>query len=70
MIRLVVVGVLTAIGVAMSAGVATAQETEPEPEINCFPLLSSLVCYLPITVGPFDITVPVDVGSVFPPTPS
>jgi hypothetical protein len=70
--RSVLVAGFTAVGLAVSAGVAVAQEEtpEPQPEINCFPILSSLICYLPVDIGPFNITVPVDIDSVFPPPPA
>ena len=65
--RLVGAAVATA-GIMVAVAVpASAQEETPPEDINCFPILSSLVCYLPVTIGPFNINVPVDVGSVFPP---
>lgn len=56
---------------ATGVGAASAQDAEPSPpEINCYPLLSSVVCHIPVTIGPFNITVPVNVESVFPPPPA
>lgn len=55
---------------ALTAGTAVAQEETPPSEVTCFPLLSSLVCHIPVNVpvGPFEFTGPfVVVESVFPP---
>lgn len=54
--RLTVTAMVAAFALAAPA-VAVAQEPEPEPpaEVNCFPLLSSLVCHIPVNVGPFNI---------------
>lgn len=35
-----------------SAGIASAADTQ-QPVVNCYPLLSAIICYLPVNVGPF-----------------
>ena len=43
-------------GLALAApSAAMAQEPAPQPpaEVTCYPLLSSLVCHIPVNVGPF-----------------
>jgi hypothetical protein len=65
--RLIAVSGIVALGLGVGAGTATAQEPVPAPPVtNCYPLLSSLVCTIPVNVGPFNITVPIE--SVFPPS--
>lgn len=59
------------LALSLTATPAAAQDEEPPAEVNCYPLLSSLVCEVPIAVGPFnfDIDVPVEFDSIFPPQP-
>jgi hypothetical protein len=59
--------------VMMAAAPTAIAQEEPAPtptEVTCYPLLSSLICEVPINVGPFvfDIDVPVEFDSVFPPS--
>lgn len=70
--------ILTALALAAGIGLATpvvamAQEPEPPAEVNCFPLLSSLVCHIPVNVGPFGpfefVILPNGLGSPPAPTP-
>lgn len=65
---------LATVAVAVTAtlavpGVALAQEQQPT-EVNCYPLLSSLICEVPVNVGPFNFDVDVPIESVFPPPPA
>lgn len=63
-------GLTVALGLAVP-GVAMAQEPAPPAEVTCLPLLSSLVCYIPINVGPFGpfVLFPNGLGSPPVPTP-
>jgi hypothetical protein len=63
-------GLATAMLIAVP-GVALAQEPTPPAEVTCLPLLSSLVCYIPVNVGPFGpfIFFPNGLGSPPPATP-
>ena len=57
-----------ALAMALLAAPAEAQDEQPPPEVNCYPLLSSLVCEVPVTIGPFnfDVDVPIEIDSIFP----
>ena len=45
--------------------IATPMATPMEDNVTCYPLFSAVICHLPVTVGPFDIDVPIN-GSLFP----
>lgn len=70
--RVIAVCGVSALLLLGGAGVASAQEASaPAPPVtNCYPLLSSLVCTVPVNVGPFNIPVgPFDFAGLFAPKP-
>lgn len=71
MSRILIVVATVVLAMGLAAATAVAQEEQPPPEVNCYPLLSSLICEVPVAVGPFnfDVDVPVEFDSIFPPQP-
>lgn len=72
MSRVLAVVATVVLAMCLTAGSAAAQEEQPPPpEVNCYPLLSSLICEVPVAIGPFnfDIDVPVMFDSIFPSRP-
>jgi hypothetical protein len=63
------IGVLIGTAALMAATAIPAVAQEPgTDDVNCFPLLSSLVCHIPVSVpiGPFEFTGPfIVVESIF-----
>jgi hypothetical protein len=61
--RLAVGAVATMLMLVGAPGAALAADATPQPpaQTTCYPLLSSVVCYLPVSipvnVGPFNFTV-------------